>query len=272
MPFAPVEQGQLYYEEHGSGPPLLLVSGLGGTASYWRPQLEAYSKRFRVIVHDHRGCGKSTHSERTYSVDQMSRDVLALMDHLGLSSAHLVGHSTGAAVGLTLAVTVPERLRGLVLFAGFARCDAFVRRVMETRKTLLETAGPAAFIKATPVFIFPHWWINRFPDKLAAFDKASHEAFSSVSIVASRCQAVIDFDRLAELGKIRAPTLVICAKDDFLTPSYLSQELAHGITGAKLVLLEQGAHAVSQTDPEPFDQAVLEFLGSTLHQAKEPAV
>jgi len=95
---------------------------------------------------------------------------------------------------------------------------------------------------------------------------------SDVARVAPDFLAVIDFDRLAELGKIRAPTLVICAKDDFLTPSYLSQELAHGITGAKLVLLEQGAHAVSQTDPEPFDQAVLEFLGSTLHQAKEPAV
>ena len=272
MPFAPVEEGQLYYEEHGSGPPLLLVSGLGGTASYWRPQLKSFSERYRVIVHDHRGCGKSTHSELSYSVDQMSRDVLALMDHLGLDSAHLVGHSTGAAVAQTLAVTVPERLRRLVLFAGFARSDAFVRRVMEARKTLLETAGPQAFINATPIFIFPNWWINRFPDKLAAFDKASHEAFSSVSIVASRCQAVIDFDRLAELGKIRAPTLVICAKDDFLTPSYLSEELARAIPGAKLVLLEQGAHAVSQTDPEPFDRAVLEFLGATLHPEKERQV
>jgi aminoacrylate hydrolase len=80
--------------------------------------------------------------------------------------------------------------------------------------------------------------------------------------VASRCQAVIDFDRLAELGRIHAPTLVICAKDDFLTPSYLSEEMARSIPGAKLVLLEQGAHAASQTAPEPFDRAVLEFLGS----------
>ncbi len=262
MPFAPIEQGELYYEEHGSGPPLLLVSGLGGTASYWRPQLETYSKRYRVIVHDHRGCGRSTHSELTYSVDQMSRDVLALMDHLRLDSAHLVGHSTGAAIGQTLAVTAPERVRGLVLFAGWTRADAFIRRVMETRKTLLEAAGPEAFIKATPFFIFPHEWINRFPEKLAAFDKASHEAFSSVSIVASRCQAVIDFDRTAELGRIRAPTLVICAKDDFLTPRYCSEELARCIPGARLALLEHGAHAVSQVDPEPFDRAVLGFLGT----------
>jgi aminoacrylate hydrolase len=184
------------------------------------------------------------------------------MDHLRLDSVHLLGHSTGAAVGQTLAVTAAERLRSLVLFAGWTRADAFIRRVMETRKTLLETAGPEAFIKATPFFIFPSGWISRFPERVAAFDKMSLETFSSVSIVASRCQAIIDFDRKAELGGIKTPTLVICAKDDFLTPPYCSEELARSIPGARLVLLEQGAHAVSQIDPESFDRAVLEFLGT----------
>ncbi|MDY7229555.1 alpha/beta fold hydrolase [Hyalangium rubrum] len=260
MPYAPIEEGTLYYEEYGSGPPLLLVSGLGGTSAYWRPQLEAYSKRYRVILHDHRGCGRSTRSEISYSVDQMSRDVLALMDHLRLERVHLLGHSTGGAIGQTIAVTAPERLRSLVLYASWGRTDEFFRRAMESRKALLERSGPEAFIRATPLFLFPPWWIHRFPERVAALDQVSREGFSGVAITASRCQAIIDFDRLAELGRIQAPTLVLCAQDDFLTPLYLSEELARHIPGARLVALARGAHAASQVEPEPFDQAVLGFL------------
>jgi aminoacrylate hydrolase len=71
---------------------------------------------------------------------------------------------------------------------------------------------------------------------------------------------VIDFDRVADLPRIKAPTLVICARDDFLTPAYFSRELAQRIPGAKLMVLEKGGHAVSQVDPVAFDRAVLNFL------------
>ena len=131
---------------------------------------------------------------------------------------------------------------------------------METRKALVEAAGIDAYIKATPTFLYPDWWINRFGDRLAALDEATREAFPTPTIAASRCQAVIDFDRVADLPRIKAPTLVICARDDFLTPAYFSRELAQRIPGAKLMVLEQGGHAVSQVDPAAFDRAVLNFL------------
>lgn len=260
MPFAPIRDGQLYYETHGSGPPLLLVAGLGGMGVYWRPQIASYAQRYTVIVHDHRGCGQSTRSEIDYSVDQMSRDLLDLMGHLGIERAHLLGHSTGGAIGQTIAVTNPERLAGLVLYATWTRTDAFMGRIMKARKTLLETAGADAYIDLTPCLLFPDWWLNQNPEKLAALDRATRESFPPVTIAASRCQAVIDFDRTRDLGKIRAPTLVICARDDFLTPFYYSEELTRRINGAKLVGIERGGHCASQVDPAAFDRPVLEFL------------
>lgn len=260
MPFAPIRDGQLYYETHGSGPPLLLVAGLGGMGAYWRPQIASYAQRYTVIVHDHRGCGQSTRSEIEYSVDQMSRDLLDLMNHLGIGRAHLLGHSTGGAIGQTLAITNPERLQGLVLYATWTRVDAFMGRVMKARKTLLETAGADAYIELTPCLLFPDWWLNQNPDKLAALDRMTRETFPTTTIAASRCQAVIDFDRTRELDKIAAPTLVVCACDDFLTPFYYSEELARRIKGARLVALEKGGHCVSQVDPEAFDRPVLDFL------------
>ncbi|MEM6666723.1 MAG: alpha/beta fold hydrolase, partial [Pseudomonadota bacterium] len=110
MPFAPIDDGELYYEVHGSGPPLLLIAGLGGLGSYWTPQIDRFSQHFTLIVQDHRGTGKSSRSKIKYSLEQMAQDTLRLMDALSLESAHLVGHSTGASIGQILAIEHPRRM------------------------------------------------------------------------------------------------------------------------------------------------------------------
>lgn len=262
MPFAPIEDGELYYEEHGSGPPLLLVAGLGGMGGYWAPQIEAFARSFRVILHDHRGCGRSTRSEIDYSVDQMARDTLDLLDHLEIERAHLVGHSTGGAIGQTIAAIQPDRLKSLVLYATWTRTDTFMGRVMSARKTLLEHAGIEAYIELTPALLYPDWWLNSNLEKLKALDESTLASFPSVSIAASRCQAVIDFDRTADLERMSAPTFVICASDDFLTPPYFSEEIARRIPGARLTILEGGGHAASQVHPSAFNEALASFLNS----------
>src|SRR2546425_2111357 len=111
MPTISIGDAQLWYEEAGAGPPLLLISGLNGIGSWWATQVQYLAPEFRVITHDHRGVGRSTWSEITYSVDQMAADVVRLMDALGIDSAHLVGHSTGGAIGQVIAQAHPERLR-----------------------------------------------------------------------------------------------------------------------------------------------------------------
>ena len=260
MPTVNVGDAELYYEVSGRGPPLFLVPGLGGVGAYWRPQLAEFGKHFTVIVHDHRGTGRSTRSRIDYSVDQMTDDLVALMDHLDIEAADIVGHSTGGAIGQTLALVAPERVRRLVLFSSWTRSDEFMRRVFETRKTLLRTAGAEAYVQATAFFLYPDWWINDNAALLAKADAAAVADFPSIDIAVSRCDAVLDFDREAELGRIRAPTLVFCAKDDFLTPYYFSERLAALIPGAELRTIPRGGHACSQTMPEAFNAAILSFL------------
>ena len=94
MPKAHLGDFEIYYEIHGSGTPVLLVPGLGGAGSYWLPNLADFAEHFKVIVHDHRGTGQSTHAKIRYSVEQMTDDMIRLMDALGIEKAHLVGHST----------------------------------------------------------------------------------------------------------------------------------------------------------------------------------
>jgi aminoacrylate hydrolase len=260
MPKANLGDLELYYEIHGKGPTLLLVAGLGGTGAYWKPQLAAFSKHFQVMIHDHRGTGQSTRSDIQYSVEQMTDDLLRLMDHLRIERAHIVGHSTGGAIGQIMALDHPDRVSSLVLYATWTKCDPFMRRIFETRKTLLLEASIEAYIKATAFFLFPDWWINENSAQLDASDAASVGGFPSARIAASRCDAVMTFDRKADLGKIVAPTLVFCAEDDFLTPAYFSRELAQLVPNAEFVTLARGGHACSQTVPESFNDAVLPFL------------
>jgi aminoacrylate hydrolase len=260
MPKAAVDGIEIHYETFGGGPPLFLVPGLGGVGNYWTPQIKSFSERFTVIVHDHRGTGQSTRSEIFYSVDQMTRDLLGLMDALGIEKAHLVGHSTGGAIGQTMAIEHPDRIDRLVLYATWTKCDPFMRRVFEIRKTLLLDSGVEAYIKATPIFLYPDWWINQNADALEKADRDLVPGFPSAEIAASRCDAVMSFDRVNQLSEIQACPLVLCAADDFLTPAYFSRELAEQIPGAELKILPRGGHCVSQTEPESFNETVLNFL------------
>lgn len=260
MPLLKLDGFELYYEAHGEGPPLLLVSGLGGLADYWRPQLAEYAKRFTVIVHDHRGMGASTHDRITYSVAQMADDVIRLMDALRIDCAHIVGHSTGGAIGQVLALDHPERVARLVLYATWTRADAFMRRVFDARKELLEKAGAAAYVRGTAALVFPPWWINEHAAAIEEADRRTIARFPIAEIVLSRCDAILAFDRSADLHRIAAPTLVVCAEDDYLTPAYFSREIASLIPGAELRLMPRGGHVCSQTRPEEFDGIVLPFL------------
>jgi aminoacrylate hydrolase len=132
--------------------------------------------------------------------------------------------------------------------------------VFEARRTLLTSSGAAAYVRSTPVFLYPDWWVNENIDLLEKREEASISGFPSIEIGASRIDAIVAFDRTGDLSRIRIPTMVICAKDDILTPPYFSRKLAGLIPGAESVELERGGHCASETNVDAFNKAVLRFI------------
>lgn len=260
MPKISIGDDELYYEEAGQGPPLLLVTGLNGVGSFWARQVPDFSRDFRVVVHDHRGTGQSTHSRIRYSVEQMAGDVLRLMDALRLDAAHLVGHSTGGAIGQVIAQDHPRRLRSLVLSATWAGPDAYFRRLFEMRRQILLTSGVEAYLRAAALVLAPPRWVSENDASIAEQHRALAAAAAPVEVTVSRIDAILAFDRRARLGEVRVPTLVIVAGDDMVTPRFYSDEVAGGIPGAKLVVLEAGGHFAPQITPGPYNAAVGAFL------------
>lgn len=262
MPRVSIGDAEIYYEEAGQGEPLLLVPGLSGQGSFWSQQVEAFQRDFRVIVHDHRGAGRSTHSHIKYSVEQMADDVLRLMDALRIDSAHLVGHSTGGAIGQVLALDHRRRLRSLVLSATWAGPDPYFRRLFEARKETLLTQGIEAYLRASALVLAPPEWVSRNDAAIAELHRAQAATWPPREIVASRIDAIVAFDRRRRLGEIGVPTLVVVAQDDMVTPRFYSDELARTIPGARYVVLDGGGHFAPQILPEPYNRAVGGFLAT----------
>jgi aminoacrylate hydrolase len=250
------------YDWHGSAPgvPLALVAGMGGASSYWAPQLPAFSAHHRTLVYDQRGTGRTTRVG-VESIEQLAADFIALLDALKIERVHLIGHSTGGAIGQLVGARHPERVASLVLYASINRSDAYRRRIWSLRKRILEELGPEAYAQTTSLFFYPPQYISENDAALARIEaKTVAEDIGSPAIMASRIGAILKFDIGAELDRIKAPTLVVCAEDDQLTPAYFSREIAAAIAGAELAMFERGGHALSRYDSGAFNARVLAFL------------
>lgn len=269
MPRISIGDGHLYYERHGAGFPVLLVSGLNGYAQFWRDQLPAFTRSFEVVVHDHRGVGQSDPPPCGFTIERLAGDVIALMDALELRKAHLVGHSAGGAIAQVLAIEHPERLASVVIAASWTRPDAYFRRLFGLRKEILLRLGPAAYVQANSLLLYPSRYIARNNEKLRQLEAQSLAIFSSPEVVTNRIDAILAFDRSGDLGRIRVPSLVLAAQDDLVTPAYFSEELVRLIPGAEAKFFPQGGHNLTQVTAREFNQAVLPFLAAHTPAAPE---
>lgn len=126
-----------YYEVTGQGPAVIFASGLGGTASYWTPQVEAFAREFTVVTYDQRGAGATECSSEPITVATLADDLEALVKGLGLTTPFVVGHSTGGAIAQVLAARAPGLLGGMVQYASWPRSDAHFKWCFRMRKALL---------------------------------------------------------------------------------------------------------------------------------------
>ena len=262
MPVLDGGESAIYYEEHGSGPPVLLVPGLGGVGTCWADQVPEFAREFRVIVHDHRGTGRSARPLMDYSVEQMTADVLRVMDACKIERARVVGHSTGGAIGQIMAIDHPGRISALVGANTWTHCDPYFKHVFRYRGALLERGHVDLYASAGSFMLWSPDWIAANIERVERDEKIMRENFPDPRIGKARIDAITKFDRRRDLGRIKVPTLIVGAEDDMVTPAYFSRELAKLIPGARLVMLPYGGHSCYQTRVPEWNRVVLDFLRS----------
>ena len=260
MPKLAYDGGEINYEVTGEGHPLIFVSGLNGVARYWQSQVPVFAKHYKVVTYDQRGTGGSDRLQKTFSVDQMTAELLALMDGLKIERAHIVGLSTGGAIGQTLAITQPQRVAHLVLSSTWTHCDPWFRRLFHARRDMYLQAGPDLHSQFHPLFLYSPDYVNAHDAEIEADRARAPTQSSPVEVSVGRINALLKFDRRAGLPNIKAETLVMGTGTDFITPSYFSKALAQTIPGAKLTLYEDGGHSFTTTRAEPFNRDLMAFL------------
>lgn len=252
----------LYYEEHGQGKPLIVLNGIFMSCASWAAFVPSFSAHCRLILLDMLDQGKSAKMDGEYTQALQVDAVLALMDHLELAKADVMGISYGGEVALQLATRVPDRVRKLVLSNTAAYTSKWLKDIGHSWEYAFKSYDGHQFFKTCiPIVYSPQfyeanyaWASAREELFVKAFDAAVYDAFGRLT------RSAETHDVRAKLGGITAETMIISSDMDYVTPPYQQAELAAAIAGASHVRIENAGHAVMYEKPAAFTSIVLGFV------------
>jgi aminoacrylate hydrolase len=263
MPRIDIGEITLNVEERGQGPAFIFVPGLVGLLNAWEFQMAEFSQRFRCISFDHRGAGDSDKPKDAYSTLAIARDVIALMDTLGIAKAHVAGTSTGGCVLQNLAIDHPERFDRCIFSNTWVKADEYITRVQMTRKRIALSYGPEEYVKVSSLFTNGAMQFRYDIDKVMELERRALATVAPVEVLAGRLDMTLSHDRTAELHKIRNPSLIIGTRDDATVPSYQSEDLHKAVAGSRLAIVEEGGHYSYRRHWREWNAIVTQFLEGT---------
>lgn len=263
MPKVKANDIQVYYEVKGEGFPLVMIAGMSVNMDSWDPRLVAeLSRKFKLVMFDNRGVGRTDVSDRKYTIKLFADDTVGLMDALGISKAHILGHSMGGRIAQELVLNYPKKVEKLVLCS--ASCGGpksvpmskdVMGRFMADRSTLSQEE---AVKMVTPLFLTEDF-IKKNPDLVELIIQQGRKAPISNEVFKRQVIASMECDTHDRLSQIRAPTLILQGKQDILIPPRNASILAEAIPNAKLVYFEKSAHRLAEEMNEVIN-SIIDFL------------
>jgi 3-oxoadipate enol-lactonase len=259
MPLIEVDGCRLNVEVEGAtdAPPLMLSNSLGTDLHMWDAQAKPFTQRFRLIRYDRRGHGKSAVPPGPYTMERLGRDVLGILDHLGVDKVDWCGLSMGGMVGQWLGANAPNRIRRLVL--ANTSCHYPDKDPWNERIAAVAASGLAPMVDPMMGRWFSQGFIESEPATIARM-KAMMLATPVAGYIAN-CEAVRDMDHRDILGKITAPTLIVAGRHDVATPIAAADYIRSRIPGAALTLLDAG-HISNVEQASDFTAEAMGFLTS----------
>ncbi|HSP21862.1 MAG TPA: alpha/beta hydrolase [Planococcus sp. (in: firmicutes)] len=252
MPYFNSDGMELYYEDIGEGPPLLLLHGLTSSHAMFYREMNFFKKKFRVIALDARGHGKSTKPLK-FTLDDHINDAAALIRHLGLQSLSVIGVSMGSYIAQGIAIELPERINKLVLVATKSHGEqSSMEELFNRYKEEFQGLNIVEKLQKSSQFMFhDQEKVNRWLEKTAENGEGLTGREQTIASA-----ALVDFDFRPTLAKLQAETLVISGSHDGLNPPAKGRETAEFIPDAVFMEFKHSGHAPN------VEQARL-FLGIT---------
>jgi 3-oxoadipate enol-lactonase len=242
------------------GEPVVMIQGLGADRRGWARQQRAFGSRYRLLLPDNRGVGRSDQPPGPYDLGEMAEDVLACMDDAGIESAHIVGASMGGVIAQIIGVLHPHRTRSLTLACTACQHHAWRRELLEGWAEDALLHGMRRFAASKGKWLVGPRSLRRFWPLLGAFGGLALNVQPRSFTAQVRAVLDADEDLRFELPSIRVPTLVVVGSQDILTPLGDSEELAARIPDSRLAVVRGGAHGFMFENAGVFNETVLDFL------------
>jgi pimeloyl-ACP methyl ester carboxylesterase len=234
MPTIQVNDIHMYYEIYGEGKPLVLINGLGSDLSEIDRLTRWLAQKYRVLVFDNRGAGRTDKPDMPYSIEMMAEDTAQLLNALGIEQASVLGISMGGRIALALALRHPERVAKLILVSTSARVSDSKKRRRWFRLLSL--------VSSTPIFK------SKYPQPRYAFLR--------------QLQALHNYNCTDQLDKLHIPTIIMHGKRDQSVPYLLAEEMHHRIRGSRMIPFQGGHLFFLISRHQQFLNATTEFLES----------
>lgn len=262
MPLVGVRGTRLFVEETGAGEPMLFLTGFAISAAVFEPVLPLYARHLRCITVDNRGAGRSDPTLRPVSIPQLAGDAVAVLDRLGIASAHVYGLSMGGMVAQELALRFPDRVRGLVLAGTTTGGPHATLPLRELRALAPHLRGrPAeARAKVLSALLFSPGFRASQPGRVRELLTLVGRHGGGSRSAAAHWWGTVYHDTWSRLPRLAAPTLVLHGGADAMAPPACGRELAARIPDAELAVLAGVGHAVLLERPEEACAVVLDWL------------
>jgi len=263
LPYADINNARIRYLDKGSGPPLLLIHGLGASHADWQKQIDFFARVFRVIAPDLRGHGDSE-GEGPYNVDRLATDLSQLLDLLKVGSFFVIGHSMGGAVAMQLALFKPERVKKLVLadtLPSFVPNNFRKRTMLWTRLFVMQFMGPDALAQRSAKQLFPQPEQQPLRELMILRNNRTPKSVYLAMLKSLAKWTVVD-----RLSWLEMPTFVIAGENDYF-PAEDAQSFAVSLPDGRCRIVEGARHHLPLEKPDDFNRMTMDFLMPGSHIA-----
>lgn len=247
--------------EQGRGRPLLLVTGLSGTAEFWTDISSTLARSFRVLRFDQRGIAGSDRGTAACTIEVLAQDARAVLDAVGLDRAVVLGHSAGGCIGQSLAKQAPERIDGLILSGTWLKPSLYMQRLFAARRRVLELDAEA-FAAISVLSAYPPAWLEAHARAYESALAAAPVSDAARTVMRERIDAMLAFDGTADIADLEMPVLVLGTRDDAVVPVFHQEALAAALPGCRKAIMETGGHLFPVSRPDIFTATVAEWIGT----------